>query len=86
MFKIKFIFLRFSSALSKKLDKDRRRKTSISYNPNDENTKLPQRQNRSENPDENFAMEHQKTTISTICDGIDELQTTVKISDNVFED
>lgn len=71
---------RFSSAVSKKLDKDRKRRTSTSYIPDNgsqSGTKSSQRQSIEETAEEG--------AISALCDGVDDLQVTVNLSDDVFE-
>ena len=78
---------RFSSAVSKKLDKDRRRRTSTSYIPDNE---LQSHTNTSTDGVSQIQSIHETQSteedpMTSICDGIDDLQVTVEdASDDVF--
>jgi hypothetical protein len=81
------VHFRFSSAVSKKLDKDRRRRTSTSYIPDDR----LQSHTRSSTGDVSQiqsiheAQATEESAIATLCDGVDDLQVTVRdTSDDVF--
>ena len=66
--------------MSKKLDKDRKRRTSTSYVPDNESqscTKSSQRQSIEETAEE--------SCFTALCDGVDDLQVTINLSDDVFE-
>ena len=66
--------------MSKKLDKDRKRRTSTSYVPDNEaqsSTKSSQRQSIEETAEER--------SFTALCDGVDDLQVTINLSDDVFE-
>ena len=81
------VLLRFSSAVSKKLDKHRRRRTSTSYIPDNE-LQSHSKTSTDEVTQIQSIHETQSTEedpITSICDGIDDLVTVRDASDDVFD-